>query len=66
MASAWTVVLVLVLAAVGAWLTGSVVRVVLGTLGYDPTYAGDVGGLAALVVFLVVVVVLAYRRFSPW
>jgi hypothetical protein len=58
--------LTLLLAAVGAWLAGSVVRAALGAVGYAPAYAGDVGGLAALVGFLLVVAVLAYRRFSPW
>lgn len=66
MLSAWQVVLTLLLAVVGAWLTGSAVRALLATLGVDSVYAGDVGGLAALAVFLVVVVVLAYRRFAPW
>jgi hypothetical protein len=66
MASAWEAVLILLLAAVGAWLVGSVVRALATSLGYAPIYAGDLGGLAALGVFLVTVVGLSYRRFSPW
>lgn len=66
MPSAWTVVLTLLLAAVGAWLVGSLLRAGLTAVGFDVVYAGDVGGLAALVVFLLVVSGLAYHRFSPW
>jgi hypothetical protein len=41
MASAWETVLILLLAAVGAWLVGSVVRALATSLGYAPIYAGD-------------------------
>jgi hypothetical protein len=66
MTSGWAAVLALLLAAVGAWLAGSVVRALATTVGYTSGYAGDVGGLAALVVFLLAVAGLAYRGFSPW
>lgn len=47
-----TYALVVVVFAASAWLVGSGVRVLLGVLGADPAYAADVGGLSALVAFL--------------
>jgi cbb3-type cytochrome oxidase subunit 3 len=59
--TASTLVLGLILAAATAWLFGSAVRAVLRFLGESMRYAGDVGGLAALVAFVVLGVYVVYR-----
>lgn len=59
--TASTVALGLILFAAMAWITGGVVRVVLVFLGTAPGYAGNVGGLAALVTFVLLVAYGAYR-----
>lgn len=50
--TASTLVLGVILAAAVSWLFGSGVRALLWFLGESPRYARDVGGLAALVLFL--------------
>jgi hypothetical protein len=47
-----TYALVVVVFAASAWLVGSGVEVLLGVLGTDAAYAADLGGLSALVAFL--------------
>lgn len=59
--TASTVALGLILFAALGWITGGVVRVVLVFLGTAPGYAGDVGGLAALVTFVLLVTYGGYR-----
>lgn len=56
-----SLVLGLILAAALAWLFGSGVRAVLRYLGESARYAGDVGGLASLVAFLVLAAYVLYR-----
>lgn len=59
--TASTLVLGLILAAVVGWLVGSGVRAGLRFLGENARYAGDVGGLSALVVFIVLATYVIYR-----
>jgi cbb3-type cytochrome oxidase subunit 3 len=59
--TASTLVLGLILAAATAWLFGSAVRAVLRFLGESMRYAGDVGGLAALVAFLLLGAYVLFR-----
>lgn len=59
--TASTLALGLVLAAALSWLFGSVVEAVFVFLGDPTTYAGNVGGLAALVAFLLFCVYVLYR-----
>lgn len=56
-----SLVLGLILAAALGWLFGSGVRAVLLFLGENARYAGDVGGLASLVAFLVIAAYVLYR-----
>lgn len=64
-ANVWTSVLVVILAAAASFALGSVVEFLLRMVGYPSSYAASMGGLVALVGFLLSVTVLAYRRFSP-
>ncbi|MFC7176371.1 hypothetical protein [Halosegnis marinus] len=64
--SAWRGLLAVIVVAAASFIFGRVVRAGLLLAGYRGYYAADVGGLVALVVFLLAVAVLLFRRFSPF